>query len=71
MKDNIIENRARLSHRANPRIDNENNSPFKEGFLDVPNIKDPKIKPAPIDPPASPKLANPAPINLADANISL
>lgn len=47
----------------------ENNSPFNEGFLDVPFIKAANIIPAPIAPPPTPIVANPPPINLAAPNI--
>lgn len=34
------QNRAIASHKLNANIDSENNSPFKEGFLDVPFINE-------------------------------
>ena len=58
---------ASTNEKAN--IDNENNSPFNEGLRDVPDIKAANTKPAPIAPPPSPIVANPAPINLAAATI--
>lgn len=57
------------SHKLNANIDNENNSPFKEGFLDVPFINAANTNPAPIAPPPKPIVANPAPINFAPATI--
>ena len=46
-----------------------NNSPFNEGFLEVPFIRAANITPAPIAPPPIPIVANPPPINLAAPNI--
>jgi hypothetical protein len=34
------QNKAIASHKLKAKIDNENNSPFKEGFLEVPFIND-------------------------------
>lgn len=59
------------SVKAKPKIDKENNSDFKEGFLEVPKTKDPKIIPAPIAAPVKPIVAIPAPINLASKIINL
>lgn len=58
---------ASVSENANIAI--ENNSPFSEGFLEVPFIKAANIIPAPIAPPPTPIVANPPPINLAAPNI--
>ena len=57
------------SHKLKANIDNENNSPFNEGFLAVPFISAPNTIPAPIAPPPNPIVANPAPINFAAATI--
>jgi len=66
---NNAENNAMDSTKANANIDNENNSPFKLGFLAVPAINDPNTIPAPIAAPAKPTVHNPAPINLAAKTI--
>ena len=63
------QNKANASHRLKARIDRENNSPFSDGFLDVPFIRAPNTIPAPIAPPPSPIVASPAPISFAAANI--
>ena len=40
-----------------------NNSPFNDGFFDIPEIKDPNKVPKPEPTPANDIVANPAPIN--------
>lgn len=69
MNATIKQNNAIASHKLNANIDNENNSAFKLGFLDVPFINDPNTIPAPIAPPPNPIVANPAPISFAAATI--
>ena len=58
------------SVRANPKIRDENNSPFKEGFLAKAFKYAPKTTPIPTPAPATPTVAIPAEINLA-ATISI
>ena len=62
----IKANSAIASHSENANIASVNSSPLSEGFLETPNIRAPNTNPAPIAPPLSPIVANPAPINLAD-----
>lgn len=70
IKNAIIKaNNAIASANEKANIANENNSPFNEGFLDVPFINAANIIPAPIAPPPNPILANPAPISFAAATI--
>lgn len=57
------------SQRLKASIDKENNSPFNEGFLDVPFINAANTNPAPIAPPPNPIVAKPAPINFPAANM--
>lgn len=57
------------SIKENANIDNENNSPFNVGFLDVPFINAANTIPAPNPPPIKLIVANPAPINFAAPNI--
>ena len=64
----INENNAIASVNANPKIASLNNSSFKEGFLATPITNAPNTVPIPTPAPASPIVANPAPINLAACN---
>ena len=57
------ENSAIASVNAKPKIAVLKSSSFKEGFLAIPEIKEPKIIPIPIPAPIKPKVASPAPIN--------
>lgn len=39
-----------------------------EGFLEIPNTKEPNTEPIPTPAPAKPMVANPAPMNFEDCN---
>ena len=65
---NINAKRAIASVSANPNIAILNNSSFKLGFLEVPITNEAKTIPTPAPAPASPEVANPAPICLAACN---
>jgi hypothetical protein len=61
----MAENKPIASTKAKAKIDNENNSDFKEGFLAVPFINAANTNPAPVAAPANPIDEIPAPINFA------
>lgn len=70
-KANIAENNPIASTKAKAKIDNENSSDFKEGFLAVPFINAENTIPAPAAAPAKPIEAIPAPMNFAASIIFL
>ena len=61
----IRANKAIASDNAKPKMLYANNCCFNEGFRAYPVISDPNTVPIPIPDPATPIVANPAPINLA------
>lgn len=61
----MAENNPIASTKAKAKIDKENNSDFKEGFLAVPFINAANTNPAPVAAPANPIDDIPAPINFA------
>lgn len=65
----IKANKPIASTKANPKIEYENNCPFKEGFLLNALINELKTLPIPNEVPPKANTANPAAINLAQANI--
>ena len=64
----ISANKAIASVKANPKIAILNKSSFKFGFLEVPITNDANTTPIPTPAPASPEVANPAPICFAACN---
>ena len=62
------ENKPKASVKAKPKIAALINSCCKEGFLDIPKIKEPKTLPIPTPAPANPIVAKPEPKNFADCN---
>ena len=61
----INANSAIASDNANPNIAYPNNCCFNDGFRAYPVINDPNTVPIPTPDPATPIVANPAPINFA------
>ena len=64
----ISANNAIASVNAKPKIAILNISSLREGFLEIPITKAPNTVPIPTPAPASPIVANPAPIHLAACN---
>ena len=60
----IKANKAMASVSAKPKIAILNNSSFKDGFLEMLKINEPKTLPIPIPAPANPIVDKPAPIHL-------